>query len=143
MKSLRRYCIALAVCLATPALFAAAAPPHPVDLVFDTDMGNDVDDALALGMIHALQTRGACRLLAVTLTNPETLAGRYVDAVNTFYGRGDIPIGVNPAAPQTKPSRFLKVAEARDASGRAGISPASSRRYTRIAVTTCFHSPAA
>lgn len=100
-----------------PAAAIAADRPAPVDLIFDTDMGNDVDDALALGVIHALQTRGACRLLAVTLTHPAPLAGRFVDAVNTFYGRPDIPVGVNPDAPQTGTSRYLKVAEARDAAG--------------------------
>ncbi|MDO8542113.1 MAG: nucleoside hydrolase [Opitutaceae bacterium] len=106
--------------LATFGPFAvfAAGPPPPVNLVFDTDIGNDVDDALALGLIHALETRGACRLLAVTLTHPDPLAVRYVDAVNTFYGRGDIPIGVNPDAPKTGTSRFLKLADARDAGGK-------------------------
>ena len=67
---------------------------EPVPLIFDTDIGNDVDDALALGMIHALQTRGECELLAVTITKDHELAASFTDAVNTFYGRGDIPIGV-------------------------------------------------
>jgi hypothetical protein len=31
-------------------------------------MGNDVDDAMALCMIHSLQQRGAVELLAVTVT---------------------------------------------------------------------------
>ena len=31
-------------------------------VIFDTDMGNDVDDALALAVLHALQSRGQCRL---------------------------------------------------------------------------------
>jgi hypothetical protein len=66
----------------------------PVPLIFDTDMGNDCDDALALGVIHALQSRGECKLLAVTITKDHELAAPYVDCVNTFYGRGDIPIGV-------------------------------------------------
>jgi purine nucleosidase len=65
-----------------------------VSLIFDTDMGNDVDDALALGVIHALQSRGECELLAVTVTKDHPLAAPFVDAVNTFYGRGQIPIGV-------------------------------------------------
>ena len=30
------------------------APPAPVKLIYDTDIGNDVDDALALAVIHAL-----------------------------------------------------------------------------------------
>jgi inosine-uridine nucleoside N-ribohydrolase len=33
-------------------------------------------------------------LLAVTITKDHPLAAAFTDAVNTFYGRGDIPIGV-------------------------------------------------
>jgi inosine-uridine nucleoside N-ribohydrolase len=117
MKILR-HLLSCGLLLAAAKVQAAPAPGRPVAIIFDTDMGNDVDDALALGMIHALETRGACKLLAVTLTNPEELAGRYVDAVNTFYGRGDIPVGVNPEAPKTNPSKFLKVATATDAAGK-------------------------
>lgn len=91
-------------------LSAAAGKPEPVKIIFDTDMGNDCDDALALGLIHALQNRQACELLAVTLTHPSSDAGAYVDAVNTFYGRPDIPIGVNPDAPLPSQSKYLKVA---------------------------------
>ena len=65
-----------------------------IPLIFDTDIGNDCDDVLALGMIHALQSRQECELLAVTITKDHELAAPFVDAVNTFYGRGDIPIGV-------------------------------------------------
>ena len=66
----------------------------PIPIIFDTDIGNDVDDVLALGIIHALQSRGVCDLVAVTVTKDHELAGPFVDAVNTFYGRPKIPIGV-------------------------------------------------
>ncbi|MCH2212860.1 MAG: nucleoside hydrolase [Fuerstiella sp.] len=69
-------------------------PHKPVPLIFDTDIGNDYDDVLALGIIHALQSRGECRLLAVTITKDHELAAPFTDSVNTFYGRGNIPIGV-------------------------------------------------
>jgi inosine-uridine nucleoside N-ribohydrolase len=69
-------------------------PTAPVSLILDTDMGNDIDDALALAMIHALQTRGECRLLGVTVSKDNPLAPAFVDVVNTFYGRGtDVAIG--------------------------------------------------
>ncbi len=71
---------------------ALAAPPVPV--IFDTDMGNDIDDALALAMLHALESRGEAKLLAVTITKDNPWAPRYVSAVNTFYGRPNIPIGM-------------------------------------------------
>ncbi len=62
-------------------------------VIFDTDMGNDVDDALALAMLHALTDRGECRLIGVTLTNANASAVPYVQMVNRFYGRGDLPVG--------------------------------------------------
>ncbi|MEM6687950.1 MAG: nucleoside hydrolase [Planctomycetota bacterium] len=67
---------------------------EPVHLIFDTDLGNDCDDALAMGVIHSLQSRGECELLAVTCTKDHPLASKFADAINTFYGRGEIPIGV-------------------------------------------------
>jgi len=87
---------------------------EPVGVIFDTDLGNDVDDALALGMLHALQSRGHCRLLAVTLTKDHLLAGPFADAINTFYGRGDIPIGVVRGGKTPENSKFLPLAETRD-----------------------------
>ena len=66
---------------------------EPVAIVYDTDIGNDVDDVLALGMIHALQSRGHCDLLAVSVTKDHPLAGAFTDAINTFYGRPDTLIG--------------------------------------------------
>jgi inosine-uridine nucleoside N-ribohydrolase len=76
------------------ALAAASALAQPVPVIFDTDMGNDVDDALALAMLHAFESRGECRLLAVTVTKDNLWAPVFVDLVNTFYGRARIPVGM-------------------------------------------------
>lgn len=75
-------------------VIAGLAHAAPVKLIFDTDMGNDVDDLMALIMIHNLQKRGACELLAVTVTKDHPQAAAFVDAVNTLYGYPDTPIGV-------------------------------------------------
>lgn len=69
-----------------------------------------MDDVLALGMIHALQSRGDCKLLAVTITKDHELAAPFADAVNTFYGRGDIPIGVCRSSVTREEGRFNKLA---------------------------------
>lgn len=74
-------------------LIALAASAEPVKLIFDTDMGNDIDDAMALAMIHSLEKRGACELLAVTSTKDHPLSVPFIDALNTFYGAPDVPIG--------------------------------------------------
>jgi inosine-uridine nucleoside N-ribohydrolase len=73
---------------------AAAASAQAVPVIFDTDMGNDVDDALALAMLHALESRGECRLVGVTVTKDNPWAPVFVDLVNTFYRRGEIPVGM-------------------------------------------------
>ena len=90
-------------------LLTAPAPPPAV--IFDTDMGNDVDDALALAVLHSLADRGACTILAVTLTRDDPWSARYCDAVNTFWGRGALPIGVTHNRITGNPSPFLHIAE--------------------------------
>ncbi|CAN5302639.1 nucleoside hydrolase [soil metagenome] len=90
----------------------------PVHVIFDTDMGNDIDDALALAMIHALESRGEAKLLAVTLTKDNKFAAPYVDVVNTFYGRGNIPIGVVKNGITKEDSKMIQVpVEAKKADG--------------------------
>ena len=88
-------------------LIAACAAPAatPVRIIFDTDMGNDIDDALALAMIHALESRGEIKLLAVTITKDHINAARYIELVNRFYGRDSIPIGIvkDGKTPQDSP----------------------------------------
>lgn len=96
------------------AVVRADDPLTPVPLIFDTDIGNDVDDVLALGMIHALQSRGECELLAVTITKDHEQAAAFTDAVNTFYGRGDIPIGVCRSGVTPAAGRFNGLAIQKD-----------------------------
>lgn len=97
---------------------AAEAFGQPVRMIFDTDMGNDIDDALALAEIHGLQSRGEVKLLAVTVTKDNPWAAVYIDLVNTFYGRGDIPIGVVRNGKTTDDGKYNRaVAERRDAKG--------------------------
>ena len=66
----------------------------PVRFVFDTDLGNDVDDSMALAVAHALQNRGECEILAVTSTKDNRYVAPMIDVLNTFYGRPEIPIAV-------------------------------------------------
>ena len=73
----------------TASIYATA----PVRVIFDTDLATDCDDAGAVAMLHALADDGRAELLAMgvsTLTSHSILA---LDALNTWYGRPDIPIG--------------------------------------------------
>ncbi len=95
-----------------------ASAAEPPGIIFDTDICGDCDDVLALGMIHALQSRRACKLLAVTVSVHNDLAAPFVDAVNTFYGRGDIPIGVVAKGGVVEQSKYLGLVNQKEADGR-------------------------
>ena len=107
-------CSLVAFCTLLCACTVSAAP---VKVIFDTDVGNDVDDVLALSVLHALQSRGECELLAVTITKPDELAGPFVNAVNTFYGRPDVPIGVVKGGATPEPGKFNLLADAKNEDG--------------------------
>ena len=76
------------------ALAVSVHSAEPVRFIFDTDLGNDVDDAMAIAVIHALQSRSECELLAITTTKDNPYVAPMADVLNTFYGRPEIPIAV-------------------------------------------------
>jgi inosine-uridine nucleoside N-ribohydrolase len=90
-------------------LAAGAAIAQSTPVIFDTDMGNDVDDALALAMLHALESRGECRLIGVTITKDNPWAAPYVDLVNTFYGRAHIPVGMVKGGVTPEDSPMIRI----------------------------------
>src|SRR5207245_224980 len=62
--------------------------------IFDTDVWSDIDDMLALAMLHALYDRHELNLVAVTISTDDPWCASYVDLVNTFYGHSQIPVGI-------------------------------------------------
>ena len=83
----------LAVTLAAHA-DQTAVPDDPKRIILDTDMTFDVDDVGALAVLHALADDGRAEILAVNYNEVHESGAGAIDAINTFYGRGDIPVGV-------------------------------------------------
>ncbi len=69
-------------------------PGEPVKVIFDTDMCFDVDDVGALAVLHTYADRKAAEILAVCFNETHKDGAAAIDAINTWYGRGDIPIGI-------------------------------------------------
>ena len=103
-----------------------AMAADPVRIIFDTDMGNDVDDALALSMLHAFESRGEAKILAVTITKDNRWAPLFVDLVNVFYGRGGIPIGIVRNGPTKDDGRYACVVAEKKRPGGAPLYPHGS-----------------
>jgi len=70
------------------------AQSAPVNVIFETDMTLDVDDVGALAVLHGLQTEDKVNLLGVCYNEVHPLAADAIDAINTYYKRGTIPIGI-------------------------------------------------
>jgi len=85
--------------LLTILLAAVAACSSPkedkqkIQLIFETDMGNDVDDALALDMIFKYVEDGAVDLLAISTNKTDVESLEYLDIMKTWYGYPEIPLG--------------------------------------------------
>lgn len=69
-------------------------PEEPMRIIFDTDMDTDCDDAGALAMLHAMADQDEVEILATMVSSRYRYSAPTVDAINTYYGRPDLPIGV-------------------------------------------------
>src|SRR5882724_2364506 len=72
---------------------AAAASPSAPRIIIDTDFSKWWDDVTALGIANVLHERGKVKLLGVVSDVPNPVAVAAIDAVDTAYGHGSIPIG--------------------------------------------------
>ena len=92
MKKL--FVILAAAVLLLPACGKKPAAEAPLAVIMETDLGNDVDDALALDLLYKYMDAGKIRLLAVNLNKNGDAPAEYADILNTWYGYPDIPIGI-------------------------------------------------
>ncbi len=75
----------------SPLLLLAQAP---VNLIFDTDIGPDYDDVGAMAVLHTLADSGQVNILATVASNQSKYIAATLDALNTYFGRPTIPVGV-------------------------------------------------
>lgn len=63
-------------------------------IIFETDIGNDVDDVLALDMLYKYLDAGSIDLLCININKEGAYPAEFVDIMNTWYGYPKIPIGI-------------------------------------------------
>ncbi len=66
----------------------------PVNLILDTDIGPDYDDVGAMAVMHSLADSGQVNILATVASNQSKYIAATLSALNTYFGRPNIPIGV-------------------------------------------------
>jgi Inosine-uridine preferring nucleoside hydrolase len=89
---------------ATATASASTANSGPPRIIIDTDLSLWWDDATALGMANVLQQQGKIQILGIMSDVRNPVAAGAIDAIDTFYGHGKIPVGavVDSAADTAK-----------------------------------------
>ncbi len=80
-----------------------AAKSQPMGVIFETDYGNDADDALALEFICKYCDMGKFKLLGVSTHKEGENVCRAVDGSLNWYGYGKVPVAKSPA-PVSRPN---------------------------------------
>lgn len=101
-------------------------------VIFDTDIGNDIDDVLALAMLYNYQKQKKVKLLGITINKANKKTIPFIDIMDHWYGNGNIPVGfIGPEGPTPKDGKYLgSVVEAEKKSGK----PLFKRKMTEQSI---------
>ncbi len=88
----------ISICLCAFALFmmvqpATAKNENVPNVIFDTDMGNDVDDVMALDMLLKYHDEGKINLMGIMNNRQAPSAVAYIDLYTSWCGHSKMPIG--------------------------------------------------
>lgn len=130
--------IAILVAAAIAAVSCCTEPkayegPHKV--IIETDMGNDIDDALALAVALKAANNNEIELLAVGCHKMSETPAKYVDIVNTYYGQPQVEAAMS-VTPVKETSSYTDYTQAPSAMGfaesKGGVYPEPVALYRKI-----------
>jgi purine nucleosidase/pyrimidine-specific ribonucleoside hydrolase len=109
-----------------------------VPIIFDTDIGDDVDDALALAL--ALQSPELDVKAVTTVMDATEMRSRLAWKELCIFGRRDIPVGTGTDEPLLDPVRVRRHAQF-DAVTSEDVIPGPPRRAVDLIIRTLLDSP--
>ena len=129
MKSIPIFFALPALCLVASLLAGCSTPRSSSEsaeakavprILLDTDVGSSTDDLFALAMLYRYEDAGKCRLLGVVVDRPGEANAAFVDAMNAWAGRPDLPVGLVRRGPENAMTfiDYAHVADTADAAGR-------------------------
>lgn len=69
--------------------------PKSFVVIYDNDMGNDIDDAFAQVMAAQAHAAGRTKLVLSLSSNPNPWSVAAIDALNRYYGVSNCPLGIH------------------------------------------------
>src|ERR1700733_1573118 len=79
-----------------------------VPVILDTDIASDVDDVGAVAVLHALANRGEAKILAMGVCVKNPWSPLCLSALNSWFGRPEIPIGVVKGRALSDQSKYAR-----------------------------------
>ena len=101
----------------------------PVGIIYDSDLGNRIDDVLALATLYGLDGKNECRVVSITISKPSLKAAAFGEVLGRFYsgavsgafnavGR-TLPIGLASGGTRPEETPMMKaVLEAKTPEGK-------------------------
>lgn len=96
------------VTLAIVLLFPGFLMGQGIRVILDTDIDSDVDDVGALAMLHTLADHGRVEILGVVVTSDDPYAPACTSSLNSYFGRPELPIGVEHGISLNHHSRYTR-----------------------------------
>jgi inosine-uridine nucleoside N-ribohydrolase len=100
---------------------------QPIGVLFDSDMGNSIDDVLALAMLYGLDAKNECRVTSVSVSKAnlkgaalaEVIGRFYAGAVNGGFGgfQRSLPVGLSERGKMPEDTPLFKLLEKRNEKG--------------------------
>jgi hypothetical protein len=112
----------------------AEVKPSIPRIILDTDIGGDIDDVGALAVLHWLAANKECEILAtISDSASDSFAIPCLDALNTWFGRSDIPLAMRKGEPLREEETYTRFLAAKYPWSRtAEQSPTAVELYRRI-----------
>ncbi len=119
---------------------AAVMPAQkPIPIIFDTDIGDDIDDALALAL--ALQSPELDIRAVTTVIDDTSTRARLVWKELGLYGRQDIAVGIGASEPLMGSSRPTHAPQFSVLTSADTLPPNVHERAAQLIVETLMRSP--
>lgn len=93
MKSFGRNTGIIILCLICLLGKSSLSYAKTINVIVDTDIGPDCDDVTAICLLNALQDMGRVKILAAMCCTACPWGAPCIDALDTYYGHPNIPIG--------------------------------------------------
>ena len=94
MKTFYAFVVSACVLILSGCAGSEKAASDKINVIFETDIGNDIDDALALDMLYKYHEMGKINFVGVMLNKCHPAPAEYMDIKNTWYGYPEMPVGV-------------------------------------------------